>query len=365
MSNKIKLGVLGCGPRGLQMAAIAKLMPESFVLSAMSDPDNEARAKAKAKFPEAEIFSSSDDLLDKAKIDAVITEIPPAVHTEFVVKALERNIHVLGEIPAVDSIEEGELLWKKVNESKAMYMCASNPNYRTKTLLGKKLKEMGLLGKIAYIDTEYMHDMRAFKDEWRKTYESCRYCTHSLGPILELTDGEEFTNVSCMSTYDRIGCGRSHNAMVAILHTKSNMVVRFLTAFGLPYPHKAPAHTTRILTDKGIVELYNDKARIYLEGLNAFSAESGFLEIPLTPGGVSRPLGMKIIDEALFAYAGYGHNGSDISMMEDFADALVNNKPSPIGIKEGLAMTLPGIYAAESAREGGVLKKIVYPWDKE
>ena len=41
MSDKIKLGVLGCGPRGLQMAAIAKLMPERFVLSAMSDPDEE------------------------------------------------------------------------------------------------------------------------------------------------------------------------------------------------------------------------------------------------------------------------------------------------------------------------------------
>ena len=363
MSDKIRLGVLGCGPRGLQMAAIAKLMPERFVLSAMSDPDETALAKAKAKFTGAEFFSSSDDLLEKGRIDAVITEIPPAIHTEFVVKALERNIHVLGEIPAVDSIEEGDYLWKKVNESKALYMCASNPNYRAKTLFGKKLKEMGLLGKIAYIDTEYMHDMRNFKDEWRKTYESCRYCTHSLGPILALTDGDVFTDVSCMSTYDRIGCGRSHNAMVAILHTADNMVVRFLTAFALPY--RGPAHTTRILTDRGIVELRNDNARIWLEGLNEFSANNDFLEIPFTPGGASRPSGMKIVDEELFKYANYGHNGSDIYMMEDFADAVLNNKPSPIGIREGLAMTLPGIYAAQSAKEGGALKKIVYPWDKE
>ena len=34
-------------------------------------------------------------------------------------------------------------------------------------------------------------------------------------------------------------------------------------------------------------------------------------------------------------------------------------------MREGLAMTLPGIYAAQSAKEGGALKKIIYPWDKE
>lgn len=77
MSNKIVLGVMGCGPRGLQMAAIAKLMPERFVLGAMSDPDEAALALAKARFPEAKFFASSDDLLEQGKVDAVITEIPP------------------------------------------------------------------------------------------------------------------------------------------------------------------------------------------------------------------------------------------------------------------------------------------------
>lgn len=68
-----------------------------------------------------------------------------------------RGIHVPGEIPVADSIEEGEYLYKKVNESKALYMCGSNPNYRSKVLLTKRFQEMGLLGKIAYIETEYAH----------------------------------------------------------------------------------------------------------------------------------------------------------------------------------------------------------------
>ena len=363
MSEKARLGVAGCGPRGVQMARIAKILPECCTLTAMSDPDEAALAKAAAAFPEIKLFRSSDELLDSGLIDAVITEIPPAIHTEYVVKALERGIHVLGEIPCVDSIEEGSLLWKKVHESKALYMCASNPNYRAKTQFILKLRDMGLLGRIVYIETEYAHGSGdpVKENSWRNAYESCRYCTHSLGPVLALT-GEEFTAVSCMSTHDRLGNGRAHNAMAALFHTKDNLVVRLLTAFGLPT--HGPRHTTRIMTEKANIYLYNEKAQIWLKGLNEFSSENDFLEIPLTPRGNSRPINLPILDEKIFEAAHYGHNGSDILMLKDFADAVLNGKPSPIGIREGLAMTLPGIYAAESAREGGALKAIKYPWSE-
>ena len=33
--------------------------------------------------------------------------------------------------------------------------------------------------------------------------------------------------------------------------------------------------------------------------------------------------------------------------------------------EEGLEMTLPGIYAEESAKRGGEVLKIEYPWDDE
>ena len=363
MSQKkgLRIGILGCGPRGRQMAGIAKLLPECCQLAAMSDNDENALNLTRAEFPEVKLYSSSDALLDSGTVDAVITEIPPSIHTEYVVKALERGIHVLGEIPCVNSIEEGKYLWKKVNASKAMYMCASNPNYRAKTPFILKLRDMGLLGKIVYIEAEYVHYMGNLTDKWRKTYESCRYCTHSLAPVLALT-GEEFTAVSCMSTYDRLGNGRSHNAMSALLRTKDNLVVRLLTAFAMP--SHGPQHTTRIFAENANVWLYNQKARVWFKGLNDFSSENDFLEIPFTPNGDSRPIGLPILDEKVFEAAGWGHNGSDVYMLRDFADAVLNGKPSPIGIREGLAMTLPGIYAAESAREGGVLKEIKYPWSK-
>ncbi len=360
MTKKLKIGVLGCGPRGLQMARIVMLCPEAAELCAVSDPNPVQLEKARALREGLQCFESSDALLESGLVDAVITEIPPSVHTEYTVKALRRGIHVLGEIPAVNSLEEGNLLWQTVSSAKALYMCASNPHYRSKTLFLLKLAEMGLVGKTGYIETEYMHDMTGMRDQWRQNYESCRYCTHSLGPVLALLKDDEFVSVSCMSTGDCFGNGFAHNAMSALLRTRNNVVVRFLTAFAMPYC--GPAHTTVIHTDRGIIKLHNDKALVYSKDLRDYATDGSFIEIPFTAGATARPYSLKIADEKLFAAAGWGHNGSDNAMLLDFIDAIRNGKPSPIGIKAGLAMTYPGIFAAESAREGGALKTITYPW---
>lgn len=358
----VRIGIAGCGPRGIQMGRIAQLLPEYCTLSAISDPGSGALAAGGGIFPEAKLFSSTDEMLDSGSIDAVITEIPPEVHCEYVIKALDRGIHVLGEIPAVDSLEEGDVLWEKVNGSKAIYMVGANPNYRAKTFLLKQLKAEGKLGKIAYAETQYMHNAPAVvKEGWRRSYESCRYCTHSLGPLLTVMD-EEFTSVSCMSVYDQMGTGCSHNAMAALLTTPSHTVVRFLTAFGLPW--KGPAHTTKITTDRGMVEVTNERARVWLKEFGAFSSPNDFIDIPLTPLPSSRPEKLAIADEEKFRLAHYGHNGCDNLMLADFCRAILEGRPSPLGIREALAMTLPGIYAAMSAREGGVLKQIRYPWDR-
>ncbi|MBR2426280.1 MAG: Gfo/Idh/MocA family oxidoreductase [Lentisphaeria bacterium] len=361
--DTIRIGILGCGPRGMQMAWVTKLIPEYFTLTCMSDPDNNALESAQKNFPEIKLFQSSDELLDSGLADAVITEIPPAIHTEYVVKALERNIHVLGEIPAVNSYEEGCYLWEKVNSAKALYMGGANPNYREKTYFALELKKKGKLENVAYIETSYIHDLSRSKDAWRSTYESCRYCTHSLGPVLKLIESAPKT-VSCMSTGDRIGNGCSHNAMTATYQTENGILIRLLTAFSMPY--KGPAHTTKIFCKSGIVELYNEKARCWLPADTdpANPQQEDFVEIPLSVNGASRPDRLKIIDEEMFRKASWGHNGSDLFMMQDFADAILNHKPSPVGIREALQMTLPGIYAAESAREGGALKQIKYPWDQ-
>ena len=64
--------------------------------------------------------------------------------------------------------------------------------------------------------------------------------------------------------------------------------------------------------------------------------------------------------------AEFGHGGSDSYMMHKFEETLLNGgKRAPCDLKAGLRMTLPGIYARQSAKNGGMPEKIFYPWDPE
>ena len=60
-----------------------------------------------------------------------------------------------------------------------------------------------------------------------------------------------------------------------------------------------------------------------------------------------------------------GHGGMDFAMLDHFFDAVINNKPAPISLRQGLAMTLPGIYAEESVKRGGQVMRMKYPWDED
>ena len=46
----------------------------------------------------------------------------------------------------------------------------------------------------------------------------------------------------------------------------------------------------------------------------------------------------------------------------DSIEGIAGEKEPTLNMREALRMTLPGIYALQSARSGGELTKIRYPW---
>ncbi len=367
MSKPLRTGILACGPRANQMAKIIRLYPELYKLEAMSDPDPANIAIAKELFPDVTFFESSEALLETCPLDAVLVETPPEVHAKYTLMALERGIHVLGEIPAVNTYDEAVELWNTVSKyPDLVYMSGATGNYRQKTQALKFLQAHNLVGNMVYAEVEYSHGMErpydASKypaDNWRRTYDACRYCTHSLGPLLELMEDDAFDTVACMGTGQHFPAGWKDHAMVSIIRTRKNKVIRFLASFAL---YKAgPYHTSRIYTDGGMFELYSEKIRIFKPETAEFCEKPEIIEIPF--GRVPRRLVDDFPFDKVMAAGGGGHGGADFIMLEEFADAILNGKPSPMSVQKGLAMTLPGIFAADSAHEGGALKKIRYPWE--
>jgi predicted dehydrogenase len=363
MSERIRLAVVGYGYRGRSMSRLAARSFADIELVAVCDTSPAALENAVADHPDAARFRSFDQMLDSVGIDALLVETPATEHGDYCVEALRRDIHVMGDVPAVESIEQAWKLWEAQKQSKAFYMIGANPNLAGFVEAGVDLIEKGMLGDIYLAEAEYIHDLRPLyaATPWRETYESVRYCTHSLGPVLRWLD-DELVTVSCFDTGSHVSRKPGqHDAMVALFRTPGNAVVRFLTSFVNNVP--STGHRYRLYGTKG----YFERTPAY-EGAGSAKtlfystelyADHKLIELPIDR---MRPEYTRT--EYLHVEPGTigPHNVRTYALFERFFAAIRSGGPSPIGVRAALAMTLPGIYAAESARRGGELLQIEYPW---
>ena len=351
--KQIRLGMVGYGFRGSGLFGLANRV-NSLEPAAICDANPDVAAKAKADFPDVAFFDNYEAMLDSGEIDAVLIETPPMTHADCAMAALERNIHVLSDVPVLHSLDEVQPLWDAAQESKAIYMFGSNANYWGFVGQLSALKEKGLLGKPFYMEAEYVHDITEFAKTtpWRQGYEPIRYCTHSLGPVLEWLE-DELVSVSCMDTGSHVHPEKEgHDAMVAIFKSRSNAVVKLMLSFtnSLPFGvHRYVCHGTQGYFDC-TWPLTGGEPEVRF-----CSKKDGKYE-QLTPVTVSfAPARSTNIEDI----SGFGE--VDCAMLEDFA-RTINGSHGKLDLRQGLRMTLPGLYAVESARQGGELTEITYPW---
>ncbi len=367
----IQLGVVGYGhnPKlqsgrggGLFRQSVEGF--ENVIPTAVCDIAPEALAMARERFPNIATFNNFDEMLDTTSLNAVIVGTPATSHAAFAVKALAKGINVLSEIPCVFTVEEAQTLWDAHLKSRALYMTGSNTNFRGYIDAAVDLKQRGILGDPIYAESEYIHNMRSEFETtpWRKTYEPIRYCTHSLGPLLRLID-EDLEWVTCFDTGSHLEKDPDqHDFMAALFRTRSNVVVRFVASFINEAGHHIWQY--RIFTTKGTFERtagqYTSMGYVPAESPRTLFYSK---ELPLTKNRVELPVGDMPPAHADNPKAA-GHGGIDYAMLDAFFTAIREGSPSPVSLRDGLRMTLPGLYAAESARNGGALTRILYPWSE-
>ena len=369
--KKIRVGVVGLGHRGrailtlaaefeaVEIAAACDIRPHNWYEQQWLSP-----APLADMFPRAEFYEDYDEMLDAAGLDAVIVETGADIHAEFCAKALEKNVNVLTDIPVVASLAEAELLWKASQKTDAMISTGANPNYRKYTILLREFYEKGLLGKPYCMEAEYIHwslpgsEMSVHLNEngdWRKLLIPIRYCTHSLGPLLNILD-EELRLVNCFGTGKQAPDSTKDDMMCAQFQTDSGVVVRLMRNGRCRA--EIGQHNYRVFGTEGYMEMQNrfDKPVIRYNSMKEL--DTSLKEISgenMPPAYAGNPI----------ASGPNGHGGMDYAMLDEFFKAILENKPAPIPLKAGLAMTIPGIYAEESAKRGGEVLRMRYPWDED
>ncbi|NCO38109.1 MAG: hypothetical protein COZ06_03130 [Armatimonadetes bacterium CG_4_10_14_3_um_filter_66_18] len=354
MKIELRLGLVGCGGRGRGMFKLATGGFAGVQPVAVCDLSPDLASAAAAEHPGADQFTDFEAMLDGAALDALLVETPANVHAKLCAQALRRNVYVMGDVPCVDSPAEAQQLWDAQQESDAFYMLGANPNMWAFVETAVDLKEKGLLGEPYYAETEYIHDVQSLftATPWRETYESIKYCTHSLGPIMRLID-EDLEWVSCFDTGSHVNKKPGqHDAMAALFRTRSNVAVRLLTSFVNHYP--GCNHHYRVYGTKGYFErtpAYNGAPKVLFRSTELY-LDKAFVELPID---TLRP---EYVGNARAA----GHGGADYALLDRFFGAVRTGGPAPIGVRDALRMSLPGVLAAESARRGGELLRIAYPW---
>jgi predicted dehydrogenase len=93
----IRVGVVGLGKMGLSHLAMIRAHPD-VIVGAVVD-STAYLLDILAKYTAAVAYSSYEEMLDSANVDAVIIATPSKFHFEMVEKALDRGIHVFCEKP--------------------------------------------------------------------------------------------------------------------------------------------------------------------------------------------------------------------------------------------------------------------------
>ena len=168
-SKKLKLGIIGGGPNSWigHVHRIAARFDDKYILVAGVFSRNSKKSISFGKSLGIEpqrCYSNYSEMADKEnklrnKIDVVSIMTPPGSHQKIAEKFIDKNIHIISDKPFAANLRQAKSLFKKIkSNNKIKYALTHNysayPMVReAKTLVGK-----GKIGKIEYVNFEYIQD---------------------------------------------------------------------------------------------------------------------------------------------------------------------------------------------------------------
>ena len=101
MAKQVRLGIVGFGAQG---SMYAQLITDGIVpnmeIGAVCEPNPAMAETIRSRYPGVELYVDFSAMLDSGDVDAVVICVPPFLHPEMAIAALERGIHALVEKPA-------------------------------------------------------------------------------------------------------------------------------------------------------------------------------------------------------------------------------------------------------------------------
>ena len=172
--KKLTLGIVGGGPNSWigHVHRISSRFDDQYEIIAGVFSRN---AKISKKFGKNlgispdRCYSNYKEMADKEsrrkdciKVVAIMT--PPSSHQIIAEKFIDKNIHIISDKPFAGNLEQAQKLYEKIKSNKKIKYALTH-NYSAYPMVreAKKLVEKGKIGKIEYLNVEYVQDWSSGK----------------------------------------------------------------------------------------------------------------------------------------------------------------------------------------------------------
>ena len=283
-------------------------------------------------------------------MDAVVLANYFHQHAPFAIKALQADRHVMSETAACHTLGEGVALARAVEKSGKIYMLAENYPYMAFNQEMKRLYQQGLIGEFKCGEGEYVHPdppevklgRSCGRDHWRNWIPATYYCTHSIAPVMYITDTRPVKVNGFVVPYDysdpskTLHMDRADTAAMIICRMDNEAVLKSL--HGALRGH---GNYVRIHGNEGLMEnaRHGDKQRLRVWREPWEKNQGEPIETVYTPDFPNHHA------EATRA----GHGGGDFFTSYYFAEAIRSDEPPYLDVYRGIDMSIAGIQAWRSA----------------
>lgn len=408
---KLKVGIVGYS-FARDFTRLFSLHPDVEKIC-VAELKEELRIKAKNEHPDAEIYNSYDEMLEKSDINCVAVFTQRHLHGPMVIKALNAGKHVYSAVPIGCTIDEIKEIVKLVEEKHLIYMMGETCYYYPSAILCREKYKEGVFGKFVYAEAQYYHDIREMYpdfqrsggEDWRRVagIPPMFYPTHSISMVLPALEGQHLTKVSCMGLRDDFPddiYGEEKNNFenpfsneTAIFRLSGGGVLR-INEFRRVGINKPSTYITCFYGERGAYDCVTDKHFIQTAPLPDRDEQMTPMHIedvseqvmPIrytkfkkgevdtvfdkpwrddqSPVGVCTIEGnapiqnMDRLPDSFKTELNGCHFNSHPFLIDDFVRAVVENKLPPNNVWDSARYMVPGLVAHESALQGGKLLDI-------
>ncbi|MEO8272167.1 MAG: Gfo/Idh/MocA family oxidoreductase [Aureliella sp.] len=366
MTKVLNVAMVGLG-FGSEFIPIYQSLPATNVLAICRRNPDQLRQTGD-EFSIERRYVSYDEVLADADIDFVHINSPINDHAWMSLKALDAGKHVMCTVPMATTIEECQQIVEKVKATGLKYMMAETVVFSREFLFLRDMVKKGELGKIQHLAASHPQDMDGWPDYWKKMIPM-HYATHAVSPCLALVDGlAEY--VSCFgsgSVRDDIAELSGNRFAVESCHIKikdsdlTAHVWRFLYDVARQYRESFDVYGTKRSFEWTLVE---HQPHVIHTAKKPEPEIPEQVEIPdfahLLPAEIQRfTLPQEIHDtEHLSFVQGGGHGGSHPHLVNEFVNALLEDRdPRPNAVTSA-NWTCVGICAHQSATRGGEIVRL-------